>query len=131
MFLSIKALELGTGDEVITNAMSFNATPEAIMYTGATPVFVDIQKNDGGINCKLIEKSITKRTKAILVVHLYGVPADMDALQKLCKKHRLFLIEDCAQAHGATYKGKKVGTYGSLGCFSFMAAKNIGAYGDA
>lgn len=114
LFLSLKALNIGENDEVITNAMSFNATPESIMYTGAKPIFVDIQEDDGGINCDLIENSITKKTRAILVVHLYGVPANMDKLQALCKKYDIFLIEDCAQAHGAAYKGKKVGTYGII-----------------
>lgn len=131
LFLSLKALKIQEWDEVITNAISFNATPEAIMYTWAKPVFVDVKKEDSWIDCDLIEEKITPKTKAILVVHLYGVPADMAKIKKICKKYNLLLIEDCAQAHGAEYKNKKIWTFWNVGCFSFMPAKNLWAYGDA
>ena len=126
--LALRALDIGAGDEVITVAFTFVATTEAIGVVGAKPVFVDIDPN---IDVKEIEKKITPKTKAILPVHLYGQPADMDKILEIAKKYDLFVIEDCAQAIGAEYKGKKVGSFGDIGCFSFFPTKNLGAFGDA
>lgn len=127
--ISLMALGLGDGDEVITTPISAVATTLAIMATGATPIFVDT-KDDGLLNPDLILKAITKKTTAILPVHLYGNPVDLDKIQTICKKYNLYLIEDAAQAHGSTFHGKKLGTFGKLGCFSFYPTKNLGALGD-
>lgn len=131
IYVSLKALGIGPGDEVITTACSWIATSEVITQTGAQVVFVDIDPDYYTIDASRIEEKITARTRAILPVHLYGQPADMDAIVSLCRKHDLFLIEDCAQAHFAEYKERKVGTFGHLGTFSFYPGKNLGAYGDA
>jgi len=131
IFIALKMLGIGPGDEVITTACSWIATSETISLTGATPVFVDIEPDYYCIDPSKIEEKITKRTKAVIPVHLYGQPADMDAITTICRKHKLFLIEDCAQAHFAEYKGQKVGTFGIAGTFSFYPGKNLGAYGDA
>lgn len=131
LYLSMLSLGIGRGDEVITTSMSFAATTEAIIYTGAKPVFIDVNPLTLSIDENQIERFITERTKAILPVHLYGIPAELDRIKLLCNKYNLYLIEDCAQAHGALHGGKKVGSFGNLGCFSFMPAKNLGAYGDA
>jgi dTDP-4-amino-4,6-dideoxygalactose transaminase len=125
LHLALLALGIGNGDEVITTPFTFVATSNAILYTGARPVFVDIDENTFNIDPDLIEKKITKRTKAILVVHLYGLPADMTKINKIAKKYHIDVIEDAAQAHGATYKNRKVGSIGKLGCFSFYATKNM------
>lgn len=130
LHLSVEALGIGDGDEVITTPFTFFATAEAIVYTGAKPVFVDIEKETFAIDCGKIEERITPRTKAILPVHLFGHPADMEKISALAKKHGLVVIEDCAQAFGAELKGKKVGSFGDAGCFSFYPSKNLGAYGD-
>ena len=130
LILALMSLDIGKGDEVITVANSFVATTNAIIYVGANPVLVDCNPNTYQIDIKQVEKSITKKTKAIIPVHLYGAPAQIDKLQKIAKKHKLFLIEDTAQAHGATFNGKKLGTFGDLGTFSFYPGKNLGAYGD-
>ena len=130
LFMAMKALGLGSGDEVITAANTFIATAEGIGWTGATPVFVDCDPVTYNIDVTKIEAAITDKTKAIVPVHLYGQPADMDAIREIAKKHNLAVIEDCAQAHGATYKGKKAGTFGDIACFSFYPGKNLGAYGD-
>lgn len=130
LHLALLAIGIKQGDEIITTPVSFNATPEAIVIAGATPVFVDVLPENLSINPLKIEKAITQKTKAILPVHLYGVPADIDKIMSICKKYKLKLVEDCAQAHGATYKNKKLGTFGDIGCFSFMPKKNIGCYGD-
>lgn len=127
--IALMALNIGKGDEVITTPISAVATTLAIIAVGATPVFVDI-KESGQINADLIEKTITKKTKAILPVHLYGQPSDIEKIRKICKKHKLFLIEDAAQAHGTTLNKKKVGLYGDIACFSFYPTKNLGAIGD-
>lgn len=127
--ISLMALEIGKGDEVITTPLSAAATTLAILATGAKPVFVDTT-DDGLINIGLIAQAITKKTKAIIPVHLYGNPVDLEALQSICKKHNLLLIEDAAQAHGSSYKGKKLGTFGDINCFSFYPTKNLGALGD-
>jgi perosamine synthetase len=125
LFSSLLALGIGKGDEVITTPFSFIASSNAILYTGAKPVFVDIDEKTFNINPKLIEAKITKRTKAILPVHLYGLPCDMESIQKIAKKYNLFVVEDACQAHGAMFKNKKVGALGDLGCFSFYATKNM------
>lgn len=131
LHLSIDALGIGEGDEVITTPFTFFATAEAILYTGAIPVFVDIEPETLNIDVSLIEKKITAKTKAIIPVHIFGHPADMDAIQKIAKKHNLKIIEDCAQAFGSSIGNKKAGSFGDAGCFSFYPSKNLGAYGDA
>lgn len=131
LFLSMKALNIGSGDEVITTANTFIATAFAISRTGATPVLVDCNEKDFNIDVNKIESVITKKTKAIILVHLYGQPCDMDPIIDLAEKYNLEVIEDAAQAHGAEYKGKKVGGIGKVGCFSFYPTKNLGAFGDA
>lgn len=130
LFLSLKAMGIGEGDEVIVPAFTFMATASAVSATGAIPIFVDVEPDTYNINPKLINVKITKKTKAIIVVHLYGNPADMDGILRIAKRHNIFVIEDAAQAHGAIYKDKKVGTIGDVGCFSFYPTKNLGCYGD-
>jgi len=131
LYIAMKSLGIGSGDEVITVANSFIATSEAITLTGAKVVFVDCDKQSYNIDIEKIERALTGRTKAIVPVHLYGQPAAMDSIKILAKKHDLFIIEDAAQAHGASFKEKNVGTFGNLACFSFFPGKNLGAYGDA
>ena len=131
LFIALKALGIGSGDEVITVANSFIATSEAITLTGARVVFIDINPQTYNIDTDRIEEKITSRTKAIIPVHLYGQPADMDPVLALAKKYNLKIIEDAAQAHGAVYKGRIVGSMGDMACFSFYPGKNLGAYGDA
>ena len=131
IMLSLKALGITNGDEVIVPSNTFIATALAVSYTGAIPVFVEPRISTYNINPSLIEKSITEKTKAIIVVHLYGQPAEMDEILSIAKKHNLYVIEDCAQAHGALYKGKKIGQFGVLAAFSFYPGKNLGALGDA
>jgi dTDP-4-amino-4,6-dideoxygalactose transaminase len=130
LHLAVEALGIGEGDEVITTPFTFFATAEAIMYTGATPVFVDIEPDTMNIDPVEIGKKITERTRAILPVHIFGHPADMDRINALAKKYNLKVIEDCAQSFGADYNGKKTGSFGDAGCFSFYPSKNLGAYGD-
>lgn len=127
----LKALGIGSGDEVIVPAISWISTSEAVSSVGASPVFVDVDENTFTINANLIESKITSRTKAIIPVHLYGQPAEMDKIMSLSKKHKLFVIEDCAQAHGAKFNNQMVGTFGIASSFSFYPGKNLGAYGDA
>ena len=129
LFLVMKALGIGNGDEVITASNSFLATAGAIAATGAKPVFVDAD-DDYNINPNLIEKAITKKTKAILPVHLTGRPASLDKILEIADKNKIYLIEDAAQAIGAKYNGKKVGSFGIAGCFSLHPLKNLNAYGD-
>lgn len=131
LFVCFKALGIGPGDEIITVANSFIATSEAISQTGAKVVFVDCNEKTYTIDPALVEKAITPKTKAIVPVHLYGQPADMDPILALAAKHGLKVVEDCAQAHGAVYKGRKIGTIGDMATFSFFPGKNLGAYGDA
>jgi len=119
------------GDEVIIPSHTFIATAWAVSYCGATPVFADILPEYYTIDPKEIEKRITKKTKAVIAVHLYGNPAELDEIKSVCDKYNLILIEDCAQAHGAMYKDSNVGTIGSYGAFSFYPGKNLGAYGEA
>lgn len=128
--LSLAALGIGNGDEVIVPANTFIATALAVTEVGATPVFVDVDEYFG-ISSKNIENVINGNTKAIIAVHLYGQPCDMDSIIKIARKHSLKVIEDCAQAHGAKYNDKFVGTIGDVGCFSFYPMKPIGAFGDA
>jgi dTDP-4-amino-4,6-dideoxygalactose transaminase len=131
LILALKACGIGEGDEVITVPHTFIATTEAISNVGGKVVFVDIDPKTYTIDVPKIEEKITEKTKAIIPVHLYGQPADMDPIMELAKKYNLKVIEDAAQAHGAEYKGKKVGSIGDVGCFSFYPGKNLGAYGDA
>jgi len=128
--LALLALGIGPGDEVIVPAHTFIASAWGISYVGAKPVFVDCLADTWEMDPKAVEKAITKKTRAIIAVHLYGVPCDMGALSKLAKKHGLFLVEDCAQAHGARFGGKKVGSIGDIGAFSFYPSKNLGAFGE-
>lgn len=130
LHLALRALEIGTGDEVITAGNSFAATPFAIAYTGATPVFVDISPLDFNIDVELIEAAITERTKAIIPVHLYGQPARMREICEIAERYQLKVIEDAAQAHGAEISGQRCGSFGDIGCFSFYPGKNLGAFGD-
>lgn len=123
--LALAALGIGKGDEVIVPTLTMIATANPVIFTGATPVFVDSEPNTWNIDVNAIEERITERTKAILPVHIYGHPVDMDSLMNLAKKHNLFVIEDAAEAHGAEYKGKIVGCLGDVGCFSFYTNKII------
>jgi dTDP-4-amino-4,6-dideoxygalactose transaminase len=128
--LTLAALGIGTGDEVITTPFTFIATANTISRSGARPVFVDIDHRTYNIDPVAIKAAITKRTKAIVLVHLYGQPADMDPIMELAETHGLYVIEDAAQAIGARYKGRRVGSIGHVGCLSFYPTKNLGAYGD-
>ena len=131
LMLSLKALEIGNGDEVIVPSNTYIATALAVTYVGATPVFVEPDIRTFNIDPSLIEGSITKHTKAIMPVHLYGQPCDMDPIMQIAEKYELKVIEDCAQAHGAIYKGKRIGSFGDSAGFSFYPGKNLGALGDA
>ncbi len=130
LILALRSLNIGEGDEVITSSFSFFATAEAITSVGARPVFVDIDPENYLMDLDLIEKVITPRTKAILPVHLFGQPIDMDKIMAIAEVNNLKVVEDCAQAAGAHWRGKPVGSYGDVGCFSFFPTKNIGAAGD-
>lgn len=131
LFLSIKALDIGPGDEVIVPANTFIASAWGVSHNGAIPVFVDIDPDTFQIDANMIEGKISDRTKAIIGVHLYGQPFDVDAVREIADRNNLFLIEDCAQAHGALYKGMKIGSLGDMGCFSFYPSKNLGSFGEA
>lgn len=128
--LALRAYGIGPGDEVITAANTFIATAFAVSYTGATPVLVDVDPQTYTIDVSLLENAITDRTRAIIPVHLYGHPADMNPILEIAQQHGLVVIEDACQAHGAKYKGKRVGSLGRAAAFSFYPAKNLGAYGD-
>ncbi len=130
LHLALRALGIGPADEVITSPFTFIGTSEAISYTGATPVFVDIQADTFNIDPAAIERAITPRTKAVMPVHLYGQAADLDPIVDLCRRHGLRLVEDCAQSYGARYDGRMTGSFGDFGCFSFYPSKNLGAFGD-
>ena len=130
LLLSLEALNIGAGDEVITTPFTFFATAEVIARVGATPVFIDIDPLTYNMNTDLIEAAITEKTKAIIVVHLFGQPANMDTIMEISRKYNLRVIEDACQSLGATFQEKKVGSIGDLGCFSFFPSKNLGAYGD-
>ncbi|MCS7337951.1 MAG: DegT/DnrJ/EryC1/StrS family aminotransferase [Verrucomicrobiae bacterium] len=131
LWLTLLALGVGQGDEVITVPNTFMATAEAISYTGALPVFVDVDEETYTMDAELLEQAITPRTKAIIPVHLFGQCADMDRIQEIAGRHGVPVVEDACQAHGATYKGQKAGTMGVAGCFSFYPGKNLGAFGEA
>ena len=130
LHLALLAAGISQGDEVITTPMTFVATTAAILYAGATPVFVDIDPESRNLNPAKIEAAITSRTKAILPVHLYGQMADMSSICAIAKKHGLVVIEDAAQAHGAEWNGKRAGSWGDMACFSFYPGKNLGACGE-
>lgn len=131
IYIALKALGIGLGDEVITVANTWISTAETISQTGAKPVFVDIDPDYYTIDTKQIVDKITPKTKAIIPVHLFGQACDMDEITRICSEYKLSLIEDCAQAHFAEWNGKRVGTFGDVGTFSFFPGKNLGAYGDA
>lgn len=131
LMLALNALGIREGDEVIVPSNTFIATALAVTYVGAVPVFVEPDLRTFNIDPKGIEAAITGKTKAIMPVHLYGQPCDMDPIMEIADAHRLFVVEDCAQAHGAVYKGRKVGTFGDAAGFSFYPGKNLGALGDA
>ena len=131
LMLALKALGIKEGDEVIVPSNTYIATALAVTYVGATPVLVEPDIKTFNINPALIEEKITSKTKAIMPVHLYGQACDMDPIMEIAKKHDLYVVEDCAQAHGATYKGRNVGTFGDAAGFSFYPGKNLGALGDA
>jgi dTDP-4-amino-4,6-dideoxygalactose transaminase len=130
LHLALLALNIGPGDEVITVPFTFVATVSAIAYAGARPVLVDVEPRSYTIDADQIEGAITERTKAIMPVHLYGQPADMDPILEVAQRHNLAVIEDAAQAHGAEYKGRRCGSMGDIACFSFYPGKNLGAYGE-
>ncbi|MFW6103560.1 MAG: DegT/DnrJ/EryC1/StrS family aminotransferase [Bacteroidota bacterium] len=130
IYIALRALGIGQGDEVITVANSFIATSEAITMTGARVVFVDCEPQSYNIDCSKVPAAISPRTKAIVPVHLYGQPTDMNALNAIALEYNLCIVEDAAQAHGAEYNGCRVGTFGNAACFSFFPGKNLGAYGD-
>ena len=130
LHLALLAARVGPGDEVVTVPFTFVATVAAIQYTGARPVFVDIDPTSFTLDATALEAAITDKTKAILPVHLYGQPADMDPILRVARRRNLIVIEDAAQAHGAEYKGRRAGSLGHMGCFSFYPGKNLGAYGE-
>jgi dTDP-4-amino-4,6-dideoxygalactose transaminase len=130
LHLALLAAGIGPGDEVITVSMTFVATVSAITYTGAIPVFVDVDPETGNMDPDKIHGAVTKRSKAIMPVHLHGRVADMDPILAIAHRHGLFVIEDAAQAHGAQYRGRRAGTFGDIGCFSFYAGKTLGAAGE-
>lgn len=130
LWIAFRLLGIGKGDEVIVQGNTYIASVMGITMNGATPVFVEPDQYFG-IDIDKIEEKITERTKAVLVVHLYGIATQMDKITALCKKYDLKLIEDCAQSHGACYDGQMTGTFGEVGCFSFYPSKNLGAFGDA
>jgi dTDP-4-amino-4,6-dideoxygalactose transaminase len=130
LHVAMRLLNVGPGDEVITTPYTFVATSWAISYVGAKPVYVDIDDATFNINPELLAAAITPRTKAVLPVHLYGQPFDVDPVLEICRRHHLPLVEDAAQSHGAKYKGKTIGTFGDISCFSFYPGKNLGACGE-
>lgn len=130
LVIALKAMGIGEGDEVITTPFTFFATAESISAVGATPVFVDVDKNTFNIDVTKIEEKITSKTKAIMPVHIFGQSADMDEINKIAKKHNLLVIEDACQAIGGKYKGRNIGSLGDVACFSFFPTKNLGCAGD-
>ncbi|MCX5835285.1 MAG: DegT/DnrJ/EryC1/StrS family aminotransferase, partial [Deltaproteobacteria bacterium] len=130
LLLALRACDIQPGDEVITTPFTFIATAEVIAILQAKPIFVDIDDKTYNINPSLIEKKITSRTRTIIPVHLFGHPVDMDAIMDISRRHGLTVIEDCAQAFGAKYRGQRVGSIGDFGCFSFFPSKNLACYGD-
>src|ERR1700681_14619 len=130
LHLALLAAGIGPGDEVLTTPFTFYATVAAIEYAGATPVYVDIDPSTFNVDVRRMEAAISERTRAILPVHLYGQPADMDPILDIARRHKLVVIEDAGQAHGAEYKGRRAGGIADLGCFSFYPTKNLGAAGE-
>ncbi|MDJ0514843.1 MAG: DegT/DnrJ/EryC1/StrS family aminotransferase [Trichodesmium sp. MO_231.B1] len=130
LFLALRAVNIGLGDEVITTPFTFFATAEVISAVGATPIFIDIDPQTFNLDIQQLEAAITEKTKAILPVHLFGQPVDMTRLMAIARQYNLIVIEDCAQATGAEWQNQKVGTFGDIGCFSFFPTKNLGAFGD-
>jgi len=130
LHMALRACDVGPGDEVITTPHTWSRTTWAISYVGATPVFVDIDPATYNLDPSRVERAITPKTKAILPVHLYGQACDLDALRTIADKHGLVLMEDAAQAHGAVYNGRRIGSIGKVGCFSFYPGKNLGAFGE-
>src|SRR6266581_3078287 len=131
LVLALRACGIGPGDEVVTVANTFIATVEAIALVRATPVFVDIDPDSYTMDWRQLEQVLTSRTRAILPVHLYGHPVEMQPVMEFARKHALRVIEDASQAHGSIYQGQRVGSFGDIGCFSFYYSKNLGAYGEA
>ena len=131
LVLALRALEIGPGDEVVTAANTFVATVAAIAHTGAHPVLVDIDPRTRTIDPRLLPMALSRRTRAVIPVHLYGRPADMEAIMRLAEKYEVSVVEDAAQAHGARYRGRRIGSFGRLAAFSFYPGKNLGAYGEA
>ena len=131
LVIALEALGIKEGDEVITTPFTFFATAEAISVIGAKPVFVDVSLDDFNIDINKLEEAITEKTKAIIPVHIFGTPADMDKINEIAKKHNLYVIEDACQAIGAKYRDKMVGGLGDIACFSFFPTKNLGTYGTA
>jgi dTDP-4-amino-4,6-dideoxygalactose transaminase len=131
LYIIMKMLAIGSGDEVITVANSWISSSETIGQTGATPIFVDIDEEYHSMNLELFEQAITPKTKAVIMVHLQGQAVDLDKVEAICKERNIYLIEDCAQSHFTEYKGRRAGTVGIAGSFSFYPGKNLGAYGDA
>lgn len=130
LFLAVKVLGIGEGDEVITVSHTYISSVDAIIRNGAKPVFIDIDPSTYCIDVNAIKDKINEKTKAIIPIHIYGQPADMGPLMEIAKRYNLYVIEDACQAHGAEYRDKKVGSIGDIGCFSFYPVKNLGAYGD-
>ena len=130
LHLALLAAGVQPGDEVVTSSNTFFATAEAISYTGASPIFVDVRPETGNIDPDLLEQAISERTRAIVPVHLYGRPAELESILEVADRHGVALIEDACQAHGATYRGRRVGAFGLAAAFSFYPAKNLGAYGE-
>ena len=130
LVLALKAAGIGAGDEVLTTGFTFFATVEAIMQVGATPVLVDIDAKTFNIDPKELERSISPGSRAVLAVHLFGLPVEMNSIRQICEQNGLLLLEDCAQSFGASYQGKQTGSFGLAGCFSFFPSKNLGGFGD-
>ena len=130
LHLTLRAMDIGPGDEVITAANTFAATACAICHAGATPVLVDVDPLDYNLDVNLLEEALTPKTRAVIPVHLYGQPAEMNGIMAFAEKHSLKVVEDACQAHGAEYDGRRVGSIGNAGCFSFYPGKNLGAFGD-
>ena len=125
LHMALAALKIGPGDEVIVPAYTFLASASCVLHAGAIPVFVDIDRGTYNIDTKSIEEKITENTRAVIPVHLHGLPCDMDSVRKIADKHKLFIVEDACQAHGAEYKGKKTGCFGDLAAFSLNSSKNL------
>lgn len=131
LILALKSANIKNGDEIITTPCTFSASSDCVFHVGAKPVYIDVLKENGNINPDLIEPAITKKTKAILLVHLYGIPCEMTKIKSIAKKHNLIIIEDSSHAHGSLYKNQPVGSFGLAGCFSLYPSKSLGALGNA